>query len=154
LLLASLLPRVRRECSLYVSPSPAFPCRFVNVSSAQLKIPLYIFAPSVMLGLTPYNFLACKAGLILSELTSRSDIINSTNTLQVRMRLLLRASSSAVCCGPRLRYPPQTCFSRLSDRVARALFPLQLVGIAVVGFLLPSIASRFTAKKPAPAKSD
>jgi hypothetical protein len=71
------------------------------VSSAQLRIPLLrVFAPSVALGLTPYNFLACKAGLILSELTSRSDIINTTNTLQVSGCLLSRDSPSS----PRLSF--------------------------------------------------
>jgi len=62
---------------------PFTPHWVVNVSSAQLNIPLRIFVPALCIGLAPYNFLAVKAGLILSQLTSRSDIINTSNTLQL-----------------------------------------------------------------------
>jgi hypothetical protein len=57
--------------------------RFVNVCAAQLKIPLTMFMPSVFIGLAPYNFLACRAGLVLRQLTSQRDIIDTSATIQV-----------------------------------------------------------------------
>ncbi len=59
---------------------PFTPHWVVNVSSAQLNIPLPLFAASIFIGLAPYNFLACQAGLILKELNSTRDIMNTKVT--------------------------------------------------------------------------
>ena len=52
----------------------------MNVASAQLDIPLVPFSAAVFVGLTPYNFLSCKAGVILSELTS-TRVMDATTTM-------------------------------------------------------------------------
>ncbi|KAF0687927.1 Aste57867_20419 [Aphanomyces stellatus] len=62
---------------------PFSPNWFMNMSSPHVDIPLLQFAPSVAIGLTPYNFLSCKAGLILSALQSKSDIIDTATTIQL-----------------------------------------------------------------------
>jgi len=62
---------------------PFTPNWFVNVCAAQLKIPLTMFMPSVFIGLAPYNFLACRAGLVLRQLTSQRDIIDTSATIQL-----------------------------------------------------------------------
>ena len=60
---------------------PFSPNWFLNVSSAQMKIPLPLFFFSVFLGLAPYNYLTCTAGLILKELSSTRDIMNIQTTI-------------------------------------------------------------------------
>ncbi|KAF1791074.1 Transmembrane protein TMEM64/TMEM41 [Phytophthora cactorum] len=41
------------------------------------------FTLGPLIGLIPYNFLSCKAGLILRELRSRGDIIDTATTVQL-----------------------------------------------------------------------
>ncbi|ETW08785.1 hypothetical protein H310_01300 [Aphanomyces invadans] len=62
---------------------PFSPNWFMNMSSPHVNIPLLQFAMSVAIGLTPYNFLSCKAGLILSALQSKGDIIDTATTVQL-----------------------------------------------------------------------
>ncbi|RHY61349.1 hypothetical protein DYB30_000136 [Aphanomyces astaci] len=62
---------------------PFSPNWFMNMSSPHVGIPLLQFAASVAVGLTPYNFLSCKAGLILSALQSKGDIIDTATTVQL-----------------------------------------------------------------------
>ncbi|OQR84655.1 SNARE associated Golgi protein [Thraustotheca clavata] len=76
----------RNELTLYMIFLRIFPFTpnwFINMSSPHLSIPLRQFAPSVCIGLIPYNFLSCKAGLILSHLQSKSDIIDTETTIQL-----------------------------------------------------------------------
>lgn len=62
---------------------PFTPNWFINLASPHLEIPLLPFALGPLLGLVPYNFLSCKAGLILSELRSKGDIIDTATTVQL-----------------------------------------------------------------------
>lgn len=55
---------------------PFTPNWFMNVASPLLGIPVWQFAPAVAVGLTPYNFLSCQAGLVLSMLRSKNDIMD------------------------------------------------------------------------------
>ncbi|CAK4077716.1 unnamed protein product [Aphanomyces euteiches] len=76
----------RNDLTLYMIFLRIFPFSpnwFMNMSSPHVDIPLTQFAPSVAIGLTPYNFLSCKAGLILSALQSKSDIIDTATTIQL-----------------------------------------------------------------------
>ena len=62
---------------------PFTPNWFMNVASPHLNISVTQFATAVFFGLIPYNFLSCKAGLILSELRSKNDIMDVTTTCQL-----------------------------------------------------------------------
>ncbi|EQC38684.1 hypothetical protein SDRG_04380 [Saprolegnia diclina VS20] len=76
----------RSDLTLYMIFLRVFPFTpnwFINMSSPHLSIPLRQFAPSVCVGLIPYNFLSCKAGLILSHLQSKGDIIDTATTIQL-----------------------------------------------------------------------
>ncbi|OQR99219.1 SNARE associated Golgi protein [Achlya hypogyna] len=84
--LHSMIDGHRGELTLYMIFLRVFPFTpnwFINMSSPHLSIPLRQFAPSVFVGLIPYNFLSCKAGLILSHLQSKSDIIDTETTIQL-----------------------------------------------------------------------
>jgi uncharacterized membrane protein YdjX (TVP38/TMEM64 family) len=62
---------------------PFTPNWFCNVASAQLGINVWMFALSVFIGLAPYNYFTCKAGIVLQQLSSRSDIIDRNTTIQL-----------------------------------------------------------------------
>lgn len=84
--LKTMMQDHRSEMVLYMTFLRIFPFTpnwFMNAASPHLNIPLKQFAPSVFFGLIPYNFLSCKAGLILSELRSKSDIIDTYTTMQL-----------------------------------------------------------------------
>jgi uncharacterized membrane protein YdjX (TVP38/TMEM64 family) len=64
----------------------------MNIAAPILNIPLYVFFPSVLIGLMPYNFLCVEAGCLLSDLTSASDIF----TLQTTLKLIATALAALV----------------------------------------------------------
>lgn len=55
---------------------PVSPNWFINVTSPILGIPIKMFAVTAFLGLMPYNFICVKAGNVLSEIVSISDLLN------------------------------------------------------------------------------
>jgi uncharacterized membrane protein YdjX (TVP38/TMEM64 family) len=84
--LRGMIDNHRDDLTLYMIFLRVFPFTpnwFINMSSPHLAIPLRQFIPSIALGLIPYNFLSCKAGLILSALQSKSDIIDTATTIQL-----------------------------------------------------------------------
>eukprot|EP00744_Colponema_vietnamica_P011055 GILI01015564.1.p1 GENE.GILI01015564.1~~GILI01015564.1.p1 ORF type:complete len:273 (+),score=71.31 GILI01015564.1:46-819(+) len=64
---------------------PASPNWFMNLSFPHIGIPLKLFVPSIAIGLTPWNYFTCRAGLLLSQLKSRSDIVNTSTYLQLAL---------------------------------------------------------------------
>ncbi|TDH64904.1 uncharacterized protein CCR75_006241 [Bremia lactucae] len=84
--LRSILDAHRDEMALnmiFLRVFPFTPNWFINMASPHLAIPLGQFTLGPLFGLVPYNFLSCKAGLILRELRSRGDIIDSATTMQL-----------------------------------------------------------------------
>ncbi|KAF1794010.1 Transmembrane protein TMEM64/TMEM41 [Phytophthora cactorum] len=78
--------RFGRRMALYMIFLRVFPFTpnwFINMASPHLDIPLGQFTLGPLIGLIPYNFLSCKAGLILRELRSRGDIIDTATTVQL-----------------------------------------------------------------------
>ncbi|TMW57191.1 hypothetical protein Poli38472_003116 [Pythium oligandrum] len=76
----------RDDLALYMVFLRVFPFTpnwFINMASPHLDIPVLQFSIGPAIGLIPYNFLSCKAGLILKELRSRGDIIDTTTTIQL-----------------------------------------------------------------------
>lgn len=65
---------------------------FLNLSAPILNIPLSQFFFSVLIGLTPYNFICVQTGAILSQINSL-DAIFSWDTL---LKLLLMAMAALV----------------------------------------------------------
>jgi uncharacterized membrane protein YdjX (TVP38/TMEM64 family) len=75
-----------RELWFYMVAGRVFPFSpnwFINVASPQVGVGIPLFASSVFVGLAPYNFLTCKAGLILRSLTSKGDIISAAVTVKL-----------------------------------------------------------------------
>ncbi|EEY61510.1 SNARE associated Golgi protein, putative [Phytophthora infestans T30-4] len=84
--LRGMLDAHRDEMALYMIFLRVFPFTpnwFINMASPHLDIPLGQFTLGPLVGLIPYNFLSCKAGLILRELRSRGDIIDTATTVQL-----------------------------------------------------------------------
>jgi uncharacterized membrane protein YdjX (TVP38/TMEM64 family) len=84
--LRGMLDAHRDEMALYMVFLRVFPFTpnwFINMASPHLAIPLRQFTLGPFFGLIPYNFLSCKAGLILRELRSRGDIIDTATTVQL-----------------------------------------------------------------------
>lgn len=84
----SVINANRGQLTIYMTFMRIFPFTpnwFMNVASPQLRISLLQFAPAVFMGLTPYNFLSCKAGLLLSQLKSKSDIIDTSTSVQLAL---------------------------------------------------------------------
>lgn len=84
--LRELVDRERDDLALYMVFLRVFPFTpnwFINLASPHLEIPLTQFVLGPLLGLIPYNFFSCKAGLILSKLQSKGDIIDTTTTIQL-----------------------------------------------------------------------
>lgn len=84
--LRGMLDAHRDEMALYMVFLRVFPFTpnwFINMASPHLAIPLRQFTLGPLIGLIPYNFLSCKAGLILRELRSRGDIIDRDTTIQL-----------------------------------------------------------------------
>ena len=55
---------------------PFTPNWFLNVACGQLGTDLRTFAAALALGLSPYNFLSTKAGVLIGSLTSTGDIVD------------------------------------------------------------------------------
>lgn len=68
---------------IFLRVFPFTPNWFINMASPHLEIPVLQFTLGPLVGLIPYNFLSCKAGLILSELRSKGDIIDTSTTVQL-----------------------------------------------------------------------
>ncbi|CAH0488462.1 unnamed protein product [Peronospora farinosa] len=84
--LHGMLDGHRDEMALYMVFLRVFPFTpnwFINMASPHLAIPLGQFTLGPLIGLIPYNFLSCKAGLILRELRTRGDIIDTATTVQL-----------------------------------------------------------------------
>jgi uncharacterized membrane protein YdjX (TVP38/TMEM64 family) len=56
---------------------PFSPNWLLNIASPYLNIPLVLFAPAVFFGLMPYNFVTTKAGSMLADIRSPTDIFDS-----------------------------------------------------------------------------
>ncbi|KAG7397990.1 Transmembrane protein 41A [Phytophthora boehmeriae] len=61
---------------LFLRVFPFTPNWFLNMASPWLQVPLKLFAPSVAIGLLPYNFVTVHAGAMLSSLRSTSDLLD------------------------------------------------------------------------------
>ncbi|KAG6612053.1 SNARE associated Golgi protein [Phytophthora cinnamomi] len=61
---------------LFLRVFPFTPNWFLNMASPWLQVPLKLFAPSVAVGLLPYNFITVNAGAMLSSLRSTSDLLD------------------------------------------------------------------------------
>uniref|UniRef100_A0AAV1TE74 VTT domain-containing protein n=1 Tax=Peronospora matthiolae TaxID=2874970 RepID=A0AAV1TE74_9STRA len=61
---------------LFLRVFPFTPNWFLNMASSWLQVPLQLFAPSVALGLLPYNFITVNAGAMLSSLRSTRDLMD------------------------------------------------------------------------------
>ncbi|XP_040561490.1 transmembrane protein 41A isoform X1 [Gallus gallus] len=77
---------------LFLRLFPMTPNWFLNLSAPILNIPLSQFFFSVLIGLTPYNFICVQTGAILSQINSL-DAIFSWDTL---LKLLLMAMAALV----------------------------------------------------------
>ena len=67
---------------------PASPMWLMNVSFPHLDISLTYFASSYFIGIAPWNFIACNAGLIISKLTHTNQILNKDSYIFVILLLL------------------------------------------------------------------
>ncbi|NXY52108.1 TM41A protein, partial [Ceuthmochares aereus] len=68
---------------LFLRLFPMTPNWFLNISAPILNIPLSQFFFSVLIGLTPYNFICVQTGAILSELTSLDAIFSRDTVLKL-----------------------------------------------------------------------
>nr|CCA14003.1 SNARE associated Golgi protein putative [Albugo laibachii Nc14] len=69
--------------TIFMRIFPFTPNWFLNIASPHLKIPIPIFILGPFFGLIPYNFLSCQAGLMLSKLKSKEEIVNKQTTFQL-----------------------------------------------------------------------
>ncbi|XP_032924464.1 transmembrane protein 41A [Catharus ustulatus] len=77
---------------LFLRLFPMTPNWFLNLSAPILNIPIFQFFLSVLIGLTPYNFICVQTGAILSQITSL-DAIFSWDTL---LKLLAMAVAALI----------------------------------------------------------
>ncbi|XP_009885685.1 PREDICTED: transmembrane protein 41A [Charadrius vociferus] len=77
---------------LFLRLFPMTPNWFLNLSAPILNIPVSQFFFSVLIGLTPYNFICVQTGAILSQITSL-DAIFSWDTL---LKLLAMAVAALI----------------------------------------------------------
>ncbi|NWU97393.1 TM41A protein, partial [Upupa epops] len=75
---------------LFLRLFPMTPNWFLNLSAPILNIPMSQFFFSVLIGLTPYNFICVQTGAILSQITSL-DAIFSWDTLLKLLAMALVA---------------------------------------------------------------
>lgn len=76
----------RQDLTMYMICSRIFPFTpnwFINLSAPHVGIAVVPFSIAIIFGLTPYNFLSCKAGLVLKQLRSKQDIIDTSTTIQL-----------------------------------------------------------------------
>ncbi|EDV26419.1 uncharacterized protein TRIADDRAFT_21897, partial [Trichoplax adhaerens] len=60
---------------------PMTPNWFLNVSLPAIGVPITYFFFSVLIGLMPYNYICCQAGLLLSKMTSVHDLLDLNTVL-------------------------------------------------------------------------
>ncbi|CAJ0572887.1 unnamed protein product, partial [Mesorhabditis spiculigera] len=68
---------------------PFTPHWLVNISSPFLGVPLPTFSLSVLLGVAPYNFLCVRAGGILADLKSASDVLDAKTLCELLLIALV-----------------------------------------------------------------
>ncbi|NWH61324.1 TM41A protein, partial [Geococcyx californianus] len=68
---------------LFLRLFPMTPNWFLNLSAPILNIPVFQFFFSVLIGLTPYNFICVQTGAILSQLTSLDGIFSWDTLLKL-----------------------------------------------------------------------
>eukprot|EP00126_Sphaerothecum_destruens_P003244 Sdes_comp16879_c0_seq1m6104 len=61
---------------IFIRSVPFTPNWFVNVASPLMGISIYPFFVSTLMGLLPYNYVCCHAGILLSELESLEDVFD------------------------------------------------------------------------------
>ncbi|KAJ8321002.1 hypothetical protein KUTeg_002589 [Tegillarca granosa] len=68
---------------LFLRFFPMSPNWFLNMASPILNVPVYLFFPSVLIGLMPFNFICVQTGCMLSELTSMDNIFSTWTLLKL-----------------------------------------------------------------------
>lgn len=63
---------------------PMTPNWAMNIVFPHIGISPMQFACSVFLGLAPWNYIACSAGVVVSQLVSKSEIMTTQNYIIVR----------------------------------------------------------------------
>ena len=72
---------------------PVTPNWAMNIIFPHIGIPPLQFALSVGIGLAPWNYISCSAGVIISEIMSRSEIMTAENYIIVHIPYLISISS-------------------------------------------------------------
>lgn len=62
---------------------PASPMWLLNICFPHLGIPLSYFMGSYFLGIMPWNYISCSAGVLIAHLTRVEDVLNRENYLFV-----------------------------------------------------------------------
>jgi len=73
---------------IFLRVFPGTPNWLMNLSFPHLKIESAKFMLSVFIGLAPWNFFSCSAGLILFELTDTKQIMDTRKYLFVKFYYL------------------------------------------------------------------
>ena len=68
---------------LFLRLFPMSPNWAINMSCGVLGVPLLTFFFTVFIGLMPYNYVCVQTGVLLSQLTSMSDIFTWSTLLQL-----------------------------------------------------------------------
>jgi len=80
-LLKAKVQEHQKDLFFYLVSSRVFPGSpnwAMNLSFSHLNIPIIYFVGSVSLGLIPWNYFTCKAGLVISTFKSRDEIVDSS----------------------------------------------------------------------------
>lgn len=62
---------------------PGTPNWAMNITFPHLKIPDHYVIFSVLIGLIPWNFIVCEAGVIISTFTSKDEVIQPSTYVGV-----------------------------------------------------------------------
>lgn len=73
---------------LFLRLFPMTPNWLINIASPLVGVPIHLFFLSVFVGLMPYNFLCCQAGVVLGQLKSLSDLYSWKVLVQLAMLAL------------------------------------------------------------------
>ncbi|XP_062516880.1 transmembrane protein 41A-A-like isoform X2 [Corticium candelabrum] len=73
---------------LFLRLFPMTPNWLINIASPLVGVPIHLFFLSVFIGLMPYNFLCCQAGVVLSQLTSLGDLFSWKVVIQLAVGAL------------------------------------------------------------------
>eukprot|EP01016_Furgasonia_blochmanni_P043166 TRINITY_DN5819_c0_g1_i10.p1 TRINITY_DN5819_c0_g1~~TRINITY_DN5819_c0_g1_i10.p1 ORF type:complete len:259 (-),score=27.86 TRINITY_DN5819_c0_g1_i10:63-839(-) len=74
----------RKDLFFYMISSRVFPGSpnwLMNITIPHLKVPKRYFVASIAIGLTPWNFLTCEAGVIISHFKSKDEIMDTKKIL-------------------------------------------------------------------------